>query len=120
MKKLITGIALVTGLGASAAQAAEVTRYAVAMPHNRCMIVGMTPKQSSGTIVIPYGMKFKKPPVVSVSPVWITTPGDAVNHIETITEIGLDHFSDTSGSFAASNFYVSWTAVGIAKASVCR
>src|ERR1700755_1293523 len=107
MKNLIVGLAVAAGIGASSAQASEVTRYAVAMPHNRCMIVGTTPKLSSGAIVIPFGMKFKKTPVVSAQPVWIGSV-HSVGSIETITEVSTDHFTVLSGNGTPNVYFVSW------------
>jgi hypothetical protein len=117
MKSLIIGLAAAT-VFACGASAQEATRYAVPLPHGRCMIVAMTPKTASGTEIIPFGVTFKKLPVVVVTPTWIGSD-HSVQSIETVVDLTLDHFSDLSGSGLASNYYVSWTAVGILKASLC-
>jgi hypothetical protein len=116
MKPLMIGFAAATLL-ASSASAQDAARYAVALPHGKCMIVGMTPKLSSGYAFISFGVTFKTAPVVVVTPDWIGSV-HTVGSIETVTDIGLDHFTDLSAN-GTSDYYVSWQAVGVLKASLC-
>jgi hypothetical protein len=116
MKSFVIGLAATFLTFNASAQ--EASRYAAPLPHGRCMIVGMTRRTTSGTVVIPFGVTFKKLPVVVVTPTWIGS-NHSVQSIETVVDLNADNFSDLSGSGAPSDYFLSWTAVGILKASLC-
>jgi hypothetical protein len=77
------------------------------LPGGQLMVAGIWLKAASGSVDIPFGTTFSDQPIVVVSPNYTS----GVGSIETVTRVDKDKFQVTSAN-AASNFYVSWIAVG--------
>jgi len=62
--------------------------------------------KNSPTLTIYFTVPFAKLPIVVVSPFW---PNGGVGYVETITAVGTDQFTVSSGNLAA-NYSVNWIA----------
>ena len=71
---------------------------------------GTVLKSTPGAHEIQFRQPFASPPVVVISPFW-NGSGGGVGYIETITSINENAFVVNSSN-AATNYYVTWTAVG--------
>jgi hypothetical protein len=67
-------------------------------------------KSTPGAHEIQFRQPFASPPVVVISPFW-NGSGGGVGYIETITSINENAFVVNSSN-AATNYYVTWIAVG--------
>jgi len=67
-------------------------------------------KSTPGAHEIQFRQPFASPPVVVISPFWNGSTG-GVGYIETITSINENAFVVNSSN-AATNYYVTWIAVG--------
>jgi hypothetical protein len=114
-KLIVAALAAASFAGSASAESA--LRYAAPLPHGRCMITGMTPKPSINAIFISFGVTFKKTPVVTVTPTWLGS-NHSVGGIETVIDLGTDHFTGLSAN-GGTDYYLSWTAVGVLKAKAC-
>jgi len=71
---------------------------------------GTVLKSTSGALEIQFRQPFASPPVVLISPFW-NGSDRGVGYIETITSINENAFVVNSSN-AATNYYVTWIAVG--------
>ena len=67
-------------------------------------------------LTVPLTHPFARPPIVQVSPFW-EGQGSGVGHVETIGRVAERSF-DVSSDNKASNYYVSWLAVGTGRADL--
>jgi hypothetical protein len=71
---------------------------------------GTVLKSTPGALEIQFRQPFASTPVVVVSPFW-NGSGQGVGYIETVTSIN-EHAFVVNSSNAASNYYVTWIAIG--------
>ncbi len=97
MKSFAIGLALTACIWTEAAAAAPAAispglLYAAPLGNGMCMAAGLTYKPLAGKLVIPFGLKFSLPPVVTTSSFWFE-PQMPVNVVDTIVDLKQDQFT---------------------------